>query len=929
MKRTITCCVCLLCALFVTQAQTTWFVTPGAPVAGTGNSWADARDLQTAINNAAAGDNIFAAQGTYQPASGQSFAMKEGVKIYGGFAGTESSLGQRTISAGHISTLQGNGALVIANPPGLTTASILDGFTITGGAAAYGGGMLNSSASPIIGNCVFTNNSAGCMWNNNSSAVVINCIFSGNYQTSNTVADGGGITIKNGGHTSIINCIFYKNQGIYGGGVSIQNNGSHSIINCTFYGNTTVSPPAKFIWGGIDVSTASGSNIIENCIVWGNGTNASPGYIYTPVTLNNIVQGGYYGDLNVDPLFVNASNGAGADGIWGTADDGLRLQAGSPALNGGALNTTGLNLPATDIAGAVRIQDGKIDMGAYEQAYTCRAATTLYVDSSVTASGDGSSWMAAYKTLGEALIAANQCTNISSIWVAKGTYQPVAGATFSMLPHLAIYGGFPSGGGSFAQRNTIASTSVLQGNGSGRAVVYNANTGLDATAILDGFTITGGVASQGGGMYNSNVSPTINNCVFSGNTASSTNVSGGGMYNGTGASPIVSNCIFSANTAPTSVSSSGGGAIGNQSGAAPTIISCFFYNNTASYGGAFYNHLTTYAVIRNSVFANNTCTKDGGAITNYGNGLIVDNVSFANNSAGRSGGAVDSWQSALSVTNSLFWGNTSGDANTDLWFESGSLNMTYSFTQQSWTGTGNIQGSSSPYKNMANPIGADGLWGTTDDGLVLMAGSSAINSGTPDITGLGLPGTDIAANPRVQGTAIDMGAYESGTLLPIVLISFTGSLRNGIAGLQWQSADELNFKQFEIEKSTDGGRFWFVGEVPAKGSGSTYTYNVPQPEAVAYYRLKMVDVNGSTTISRIIRLTQKVSNELFVYPNPANSHINIQVAAAGKMSLYTYNGVLAKTMTLQAGINTVAIGDLSTGVYRITVNGQQATFIKK
>src|SRR3954468_3244226 len=110
MKRTITCCVCLLCALFVTQAQTTWFVTPGAPVAGTGNSWADARDLQTAINNAAAGDNIFAAQGTYQPASGQSFAMKEGVKIYGSFAGTESSLGQRNISAGHISTLQGNGA---------------------------------------------------------------------------------------------------------------------------------------------------------------------------------------------------------------------------------------------------------------------------------------------------------------------------------------------------------------------------------------------------------------------------------------------------------------------------------------------------------------------------------------------------------------------------------------------------------------------------------------------------------------------------------------------------------------------------------------------------------------------------------------------------------------------------------------------------
>jgi hypothetical protein len=78
-------------------------------------------DLQTAINNASAGDSVFVAQGTYTG----SFVMKEGVKIYGGFAGTEASLTDRNLVAGHISTLNGNGGgrVVVNNNNGLTSAA--------------------------------------------------------------------------------------------------------------------------------------------------------------------------------------------------------------------------------------------------------------------------------------------------------------------------------------------------------------------------------------------------------------------------------------------------------------------------------------------------------------------------------------------------------------------------------------------------------------------------------------------------------------------------------------------------------------------------------------------------------------------------------------------------------------------------------------
>ena len=63
--------------------------------------------------------------------------------------------------------------------------------------------------------------------------------------------------------------------------------------------------------------------------------------------------------------------------------------------------------------------------------------------------------------------------------------------------------------------------------------------------VLDGFTITGGVVMEGGGMINLNSSPTVANCTFTGNIA--TGLGGGGMFNYDGSNPTVTNCTFSGN----------------------------------------------------------------------------------------------------------------------------------------------------------------------------------------------------------------------------------------------------------------------------------------------------------------------------------------------------------------------------------------------
>jgi parallel beta-helix repeat protein len=114
--------------------------------------------------------------------------------------------------------------------------------------------------------------------------------------------------------------------------------------------------------------------------------------------------------------------------------------------------------------------------------------------------------------------------------------------------------------------NIVAATVI---DGTGNYHVVQCVSGEDANTILEGFTITGGNANgdiflqkYGGGMFNNGSSPTITNCIFSGNMAS---VYGGGMYNWINSNPTVANCTFSGNT-----SSEYGGGMYNSS-SSPTF----------------------------------------------------------------------------------------------------------------------------------------------------------------------------------------------------------------------------------------------------------------------------------------------------------------------------------------------------------------------
>ncbi len=293
-------------------------------------------------------------------------------------------------------------------------------------------------------------------------------------------------------------------------------------------------------------TTYYSSPTLTNAILWGNTPDQIAGDPAT-VTYSDI-QGGYAGtgNINADPKFVDAASG------------NLRLQPGSPAIDAGnnAAVPTGVT---TDLDGSPRLVDipgvpnsvaGYVDMGAYEAQ---PSAPILYVDREAPGPvHDGKTWAQAFTGLQTALATAGVGTEI---WVAQGVYYPGSPinrtATFQLVKGVALYGGFAGAETTREQRDWSAHQTMLSGDidhndvTAGGVVTDTArisgsnayhvvsSAGVTTTAVLDGFTITGGNANGsdlehrwGGGMYNDGSSPTLSNVTFSGNSAS---YNGGGM----------------------------------------------------------------------------------------------------------------------------------------------------------------------------------------------------------------------------------------------------------------------------------------------------------------------------------------------------------------------------------------------------------------
>ena len=171
---------------------------------------------------------------------------------------------------------------------------------------------------------------------------------------------------------------------------------------------------------------------------------------------------------------------------------------------------------------------------------------------------------------------------------------------------------------------------------------------------------------------------------------------------------------------------------------------------------------------------------------------------------------------------------------------------------------------------------------------------------------------------------------DQNVVLPIELISFTGNIVSHSTVINWITSSEINNKEFDVQWSPDGINFITLGVVPSKGNSSVtvgYSFTHTSPtDGVNFYRLKQLDLNGKVSYSKIITL--KLNNpdeEPFLYPNPANKSININLGSSvGHADVLLYNSDMRLLRKLNLNIvgltSNIDISKLLPGVYFIQVN---------
>lgn len=175
---------------------------------------------------------------------------------------------------------------------------------------------------------------------------------------------------------------------------------------------------------------------------------------------------------------------------------------------------------------------------------------------------------------------------------------------------------------------------------------------------------------------------------------------------------------------------------------------------------------------------------------------------------------------------------------------------------------------------------------------------------------------------------------ELPTPLPVTLVKFQGkSLENGRNLLEWATTEETNNDHFEIERSDDAVNFETIGL--RSGEGTTkmlveYNYIDEKPfEDMVYYRLKQVDLDGTTAFSRIIAIMKpEQKNSDYIYPNPTGS--TVEIAAEGSsVSEVTIFDATGHVVLSQSSPKQIDVSGLTKGNYILQAKTQNGRTIRK
>jgi len=222
-------------------------------------------------------------------------------------------------------------------------------------------------------------------------------------------------------------------------------------------------------------------------------------------------------------------------------------------------------------------------------------------------------------------------------------------------------------------------------------------------------------------------------------------------------------------------------------------------------------------------------------------------------------------------------------------------------------------------------------------------GGLTFSYSNPILTISGISTTQIASNTTKYITIASVAAT---TPLPVELIHFNGNSEESYNSINWVSASEVNFKHYELESSADGTTFSKITTVAPLSNVSSYNtynyldFNFFKPNT--YYRLKIIDLDGSFEYSNIIainniNLTDYISD---IIPNPTNDFIKFDVNTltkniiAAEITDNLGKVLITETFKIDDGgyssIN-VNLSELNSGMYylKVVFKNSSKTEIKK
>jgi len=208
---------------------------------------------------------------------------------------------------------------------------------------------------------------------------------------------------------------------------------------------------------------------------------------------------------------------------------------------------------------------------------------------------------------------------------------------------------------------------------------------------------------------------------------------------------------------------------------------------------------------------------------------------------------------------------------------------------------------------------------------------------TPDMINDNGFGVAISAQRKDGSTGATSGRIDNITItiyftdlstLPVSLVNFSAKKNNGSINIDWTTDNESGMSNYEVQRSSDGRNFSNIQSVQSKNSASRTSYSATDGKplnGIGYYRLKMVEVDGSSTYSKIVAVQFATGNLITIYPTlwKKGTTLNISNPNNEKLTAHFFNSAgqhIGISTTISSALPTSTLNSQKGIIYYKIIN---------